>query len=630
MSYQFDDESALEELLNQQLDRSRQQASSNATIRSTRPLTAAGVTPNKDSSRVIGNVQRPSSSGEPSTLNRSSLINPSQSKNKFGDWLNPNQNKPDQADDAEAENFSFPLVQSRVVQFEQPIGSVLSKENQTQVIKPNSVSSIQPIEDYKAEKSTFDKRSREPIEALITKYGNTEELQKMSKQRLVQLVLEELLPVLQDQVRSKVSLENAQSKLIQLESEIEKEKDKGESLKREQNERLKLAEASWIQINKQLSFRLELYEKELKDTIERYNGMLSRSDEEQRKHIESMVKSYEVRLEEQRELMEAELKRRQTIHELEMSSRLRISGELSKLDSIFNCWNETIESTINQFETQFKSIELLMDKQTSSIRGNNEALMLKNQEALERDEKLDAKAREFEKIFESMKESLKGIDDKSAKMSLLETLMGQIDDKLQTVLELSSKLDSRQDELKIREKSLEEERFEIRVKTMQLEQEVKLNDNLKLTLEAQKEDLKNTERLLSDRDRELNMRQNELDKRITESIRNIANIEQREKYLNDKEHDLSRLHNELAKERRSIQRHSRQISFDIDRLSKVRADAQKELNQLRRLQKSIVCSICLDSLCKNGRFEGEEANLDDYNIGHTHNKWPLKSATSIK
>lgn len=585
MSYQFDDESALEELLNQQLDRSRQQA--NDSGRSTRPLTGE-IKPKTPSSIP----QRPSSGSNAA------------SRNRLADWLNSNQ------DEEERETEAKTSIPSKSVQF-------------SSGIEPSG-SSSRLAKRLESDKDKREKKTRD--QDLLDQYGNEAALQQMSKQRLVQVILEELVPSIQLQLNLSASMTETELRLKQLEGELDRERTKAESLQREQEERLRLTEASWVQLNKQLNYRVELYEKELSDTIERNNSNMIKLHEEHRRQLESMSKNYEARLVEQKSQFDEESKRRQAIHELEMSSRLRVGGELSKLDSIFSCWHETIETTIKQLESQFKSVELLLDKQTVTIRSSNDAISERSQATGELGERLEAKAAEFDRISKLILNLIERLEPKLSHFDQVDSLLQDVSDKLSQLTDQNRKLEARQVELAQREREFESFKFSTHLEAKQLEHQTNHLNEIIESNRIKTSHLNEREKQFDERNRELDSKSAQLDKRQMELQQDGEKLDSERRRLTNKERELSKWQDELAKERRFMRRQLKQVNHYSNRLSNIKLGVQKELNQLRRLQSSIVCSICLERLCRtkgDGVYESNDLTSDykasDKN--NNNNKW---------
>lgn len=596
MTFQFEDDSALEELLNQQLDRNKRTSVSTNLINKTARSTKKQLENTSD--KLLQDATNDKALDESRSEN-----SPSRSKvGKLSNWLYQDKNPSalgnnkeldediDLNPEEKRESFNLQAQQETTMP---SIRSQRLESNQTQ-FQPD----IRGPPNLDVKNSIVVSSDLSSNSSNLLRFGNENELQQMTKQSLIRLVLDQFMPEIHKSNNHLVEIDKLKHDLAECRAELDKESLKRQAIMREHDERSRLTESSWNHLNKQLEYRLEVSQTELKEVISRYDIMMAKFESDHQKQIDFIVQNYQARLEEQQVQSEAELKRRQAIHELEMSSRLRIQGDMKKLDSIYDCWQVTIEGTIKQLEQQFRSIESLLDKQTSTIRWNNEELMRKNESTSEQAAKLETQLTTFDNLTNSIKTLLDNLTKKVGFIDDRDNQLVQANVHIQELKDKILELDLKRESLNSQEKELEQEKFELRLTMQRLHHETNRLDELKETNEVKSRKIEDRENVINDIDQELKKRRLQIDHERTELDQDREQLELDRKGLRNKRNELDRWQVDLGQQRRILQKQFSKLNYDNGRLVFIKNSVQKELLQLKRLQRSLVCSICLQRLCE--------------------------------
>lgn len=527
MSYQFEDDSALEELLNQQLDRRRQQQTSN--VASTSKVIEAQEQ-KRGSNSISKGVTRPSTASvikqtiQPTT----ELLSAGSSSIKMADWL----------------------------------GSKGSGR---------AMSITEPDENKTLEENLKEER-----------------LQEMSKQRLIQLILSQVVPLIK-QFREQSPIE-----LKRLTDELEFERNRLQTSIEKHGAELESVEIRWMQLNKQLENRLEAKESELRQTIESHKNLLNQLESEHAKEMDSLAEGYRQKLADEREQFEETLRRRERFQQLELESKLKVNCDLMKLETVFGEWHKMIENTISQLNVQFKSVDALLDKQAIAINGTNVELASKSKQLLERQECFEHQGAKLSNLADTITEMIPRfvqLQHQSETASVQTCKQVQEFARLHEELQLRQRdLEQSSLELSNQKEMLTKEQFSLGIELNRLAQkEERLNDLIKraekgeLELAEQKIALKNRETHLEAKSESLEIRTNQAKEEHYE-------LQSARRRIALKEDQLQKLNSDLSNKRKAISKEASKLNF-------LKTNAHKELAQLNRLQKSLVCSICMDRLC---------------------------------
>lgn len=573
MSYQFEDESALEELLNQQLDRRKQQPPSESSSAARASRRSASIQRGSINQLV---TERPSTAfSKQATFDEPISNEPA--KGRLASWLEA---KSTRLDPSETSNVA--------------LSSNAEKTGNTTARYP--VTAISNIPQLPADQKG----------SLIEDQLTDDYLQSMSKQRLIQLILEEILPPVKA-MRQSINRESA-FQVEQIKDQLEIERGKTKSLEAQHLEQVKLVESRWIELNKKIEARLELAESELNKTTERHKSFIGQLEEEHREQISRLIENYDSRLADERRQFEESQKRREEFHHLELESKLKVDWDQAKLETIFQEWQKKIQSTIVELELQFKSVESLLDKQTIEINGTNTELAKRCKQVVEQYEKFEMKGEQLNRLVTEINEILPRFSRIQADS---EQLTKQTSDQLHEFLLRNDDLQVKEAELnKLRNlvtserEQLSKERFQFGLDANKLSyKEERLDELVKST--------KETECRLAEQAARQDTRESQLEaKRASLDLRNgQLRLQDYELHLTRKRHaakeeQLNKLANDLEVKKEVVGNQLAQVRTVMDKLIRGRECAQKELSQLRRLQKSLICSLCLDRLFAGNQRSG--------------------------
>jgi hypothetical protein len=383
MSYQFEDDSALEELLNQQLDRRKQQtaASSRQNRNAARPATGLGAKPQQ----LTAATGFPAAQLRPSTA--SSLLH-RQTPTTTAAAL--------EAADELASSLpsssgggGAPSKAKSLSSWLQG-GSGRQRRDEEKVATEPAASSLQRLdvgEDMPGGTNREVPRARfVALESDTRPAGlassadlydllSASNLQEMSKQRLIQVILEEVAPRLSNQ-EDLVAKEVARE-VDTLKRELQLERNRTQVVEMRQEELLRLERQKWQQINQQLEARLNGQESRMGELVESQREHLRQLSEQYQAQLASLGEMFDQRLLDERRRFEEILEGRERMHKLELEGKLAVNLDLVRLDTLQTEWRKTLETTINQLGSQYKSVEALLDKQAVHVNGTNSELARK-------------------------------------------------------------------------------------------------------------------------------------------------------------------------------------------------------------------------------------------------------------
>lgn len=571
MSYQFEDESALEELLNQQLDRRKHppSASSGSAARGASTRSASI----QRSSLSQSNVERPSTAT--TALNKQSTFDESPdaaikttepAKGRLASWLEAKS-----IDNGRSEPMNEAVGPPKM-RLDQVRGSLnIMREPPVSLADQNNFMEERLTDEY---------------------------LQEMSKQRLIQMILEQIVPSIK-RIRQSINEESA-IQVEKIKSELELERDKSKLLEIEHRKQVKLIESHWIELNKRLESQVESTTRDLDETIERHKSSINDLEAKHKEQITRLVESYENRLAEEKQQFEESQKRQDEFHRLELESKLKVNWDQVKLETIFQQWQKMIQSTIGELELQFKSVESLLDKQTIEINGSNTKLAERCKQVAEQYDKFELKGQQMNRLVGELSEILPRFsriqieNEQLTKQSTkqLQELSTRNDD----LRNKEAELDRLRRQLIDEREGLNKERFQLGLDTNKLVyKEERLDELLKGSRETETRLTEQAGRLAS-RESELEVKSSNLDMRHGQLRLQNYELHLMRKRLVAKEEELNKLGNELEAKKDLIGNQLIQVRSETEVLMKTRERAQKELSQLRRLQKSLICSLCLDRL----------------------------------
>ena len=450
-----------------------------------------------------------------------------------------------------------------------------------------------------------------------------ERLQEMSKQRLIQLILGEIRPRLAElRLRSKAT---SMEELERLKRELEGERRRVELVETRHGEEVKLIEQKWAQINRQLESRLELGERELAKSLEGQREYIEKLDKQQQADVSKLIEGYESRLESERQQFETALRRQEEMFKLELESKLRVNCDLSKLEVVQGEWQRRLEATVGQLEMHFKSVENLLDRQTLQVNGTNVELSKKVELLSGHYGRFEANNLRVGQLAEQMGELMPQFcsNQRTAEciLSKLDESLRQVERQRMELEEQSKVVGARERELAIAREQLQEERLGTRLteqrvsmREEQVEELAKLNSERRRKLNEQSNQQ-------VERERQLQATRTSLDARSSELKEQNYDLHLLRKRLESDRSALERAEAELSEGRKWLEAERLRLAEESGKLEQLRARCQRELDQLGRLQKSLICSLCLSRLLA-GQEAKQAAGLE-LNAGGDH----LHSAT---
>lgn len=615
MSYQFDDDSALEELLNKQLDRKKQEPSSRS---SQRASTATGRLQQRDAQpqqQQLANDEGNSSH----SLHQSSLLLGRQANNV-------------EPIDYGAKSMSSSGVSSGVVNRSQPMSKMAAWLNdKNTAAKADSMDdSIDPknghleaiISEAHQQTSVTNLRSkimsgqREQINKLLNESFQESKLQEMSKQRLIQIILQQVCPNFRDMLKL-LDEQSSTSELDKLRDELKDEKNRVYSLEIQLAQEIDLAQNRWIQLKKQTDSQIESTQRELNETIVRQKEIINKLDEDYKEQLVKLTESYKCKLKEEKETYEETLKRREEFHKLELDSKLKVNFNLNKLETTFKQWQIMIQSTIDSFDGQFKIIENLLEKQTVEINGTNLELFKKTKQLCESYENFDQQNERFKMLTKELSEIMPSLVRSQQENELIckrtSEQLAQFLKQNDAIKERELELEKMKNEILIGKEDLNRDKYQLGLdncklayKEERLNELLQRNEELKFKLEERK-------RKQIEQEAKLDMLQANLESKTKQIKEQNYELHLTRKEFTQKQEDLIKSQAEISDKRKLINDELNELRSEANKLSNLRARAQKELSQLKRLQKSLICSICLDRLFYNEKSQQQQQqaiNLD--------------------
>lgn len=571
MSYQFEDDSALEKLLNQQLDRKRQPVARVAISARPQPTssnTKKDILSDRPSTGGLSKQPLFSFSKQPSEILQAQ-DDQTPPRGKLASWL---QSDPSAAKVVEKQNV------------------LLNNQDSSPSTGEQRKSSLK--ESYQVDLDTGE---------LDLSQGR---LQEMSKQRLIQLILVDIAPTLK-QLKQINSEQPSGDEYKKVKEKLQEERAKVELIEQRHREQLQMVEDNWQRLNNQLERNVSLAESQLTKTIDTLKGRLECEQLEHEESMSKLAKNYQLKLNETKEELEAKLKRREELHKLELESKLKIDCNMVKLETIFSEWSKMLEKTIEDLANQFKLVECLLDKQTLEIKGTNESVEGKGRVF---NEKLQMFEKQIIQTSELMSEfkinlpkffNLQQENEQIAKQTSVQ--LGEFFNRFTELCKKEQQCQEMQDNLFKSKEEFEKDKLQLLLDSNRLTyKEERLNELLALN-ESKEMKLEHQKSAQLEREAQLEKLKGSLIQQtalIKEQNYELHLVRRR---LTGKEDELSRLENNLSERENCVKREQTEIRAQANKFATLRLKAQKELNQLRRVQKSLICSICLDRL-----FNGQQ------------------------
>lgn len=567
MSFQFEDDSTLDELLNQQLDRRKQ----------------SSLATSKDSQRKTN--ARPSTA---SLVNKNDVENiPERSeKTPMASWLGLK---------------AKPVVVSNS-------GYRGSTEGYPEVSlkDPDIDSSVQVQSSVDLQLSELDE-SR---------------LQLMSKQGLLNLIRSKIVPKLSSVRENKTP--DLEQELERVKAELEAERAKSTSILLNQVEQVQLIESKWIQLNKQLESRSVDAEQNLIKAAERHKNQVAELEAEHKVHLEKVVHDCKIQLEELSMMYESKMKRKDELHELEINSKLRVKGDMMKLESVFGDWQQMMQSTVRELNAQYKSIESLLDKQTIEINSTNEDLARKTKSVVEQQTKFALQSEQLDDLVtvigkkvlpqleSSSSENQRFIEEAMERLTELSRCETELKERERAIAETKSDLVQ-----SLKETS--EEKFRLGLEDNRLNYERERLEERAKALDHMEVELNERKRALVQGEGELACNRASLDSKLNELKEQNYEVHLSRKKVLERQEELELLSCKVKKNQRALGEQVSELQVNSRKFNELRDRTLRELDQLKRLQKSLVCSICNERLFAATRGTSK-IKTDRYDDEHVNNE----------
>lgn len=600
MSYQFEDDSALEQLLNQQLDRRTRTTSAN--VLQTRAKTAAS------SQSLVTDRAGSSSYSRPLSRQLSTIVStgkeedtPSETttrtSGKLSAWLNPSSSLTATNQATKAIEESPSSLSPKPQHLPVPVAS--EKRDSISSLKASRAIHLENkpdvhVDDFVVDESLFD----------------PERLQEMSKQRLILHITDQIKPHM---VQLCKSVEKTASRLTQnLSEKLEKEREQVANIEKSCADRLRLEESKWSLLQKQLESRLEVCEQELVASNQRNQAHLSRLNEEFETSMKRLRDGYETRLTDERSQFDETIKRREELHKLELDSKLRINLDVNNLETMHKEWQTMVKTTISDLDYQFKAVEDALGKQTLLVNGTNKDLTDKANILSAHYDAFKRQAEQMNGLVEHLTTLLPELDrfrcetDSLIKQSINQ--LSKLTHKDEQLSEREQQLNKQSDSLAKSRDNLNEERLQLAIelnriglRQERLEELISSNEMLESKLMAQSNDL-------NERQAQMQTVRASLDAEASQLREQNYDLHLLRKRLHNEQDKLNAIRSSVEKERNDIRQQVVDVRENRRKLVDLQATFRRELEQLTRLQRSLVCSLCLNRLFPNELVKVEVVN----------------------
>lgn len=594
MSYQFEDDSALEELLNQQLDSRKQQTKQLSTGPRHQQLSAS------------------SNASESSKPPATSKLRPSSAKVQQARQLTPTFEEATAIDDA-APSSSAPkgrlsswLDKGTIKNGPKPTGRPYSSAHTTPSAK-RETQSIKNALEFDSMQSSFQPQQASPRGFAGSEDGAGDKLdkllvesnlQEMSKQRLISLIVEQIAPTVKE-LQHEASRQSAEE-VERLKLQLQREKYYLQSFKLRHEEQLKLEEQKWLQQTAQLEERLRSSEQELDRNLELQREHLSKLDEQYRVNLSKLNENFEAKFAAERQRFEDQLERRETLHKLELESKLKVDCSLTQLKAFQEEWQQMISRTISQLEQHFRSVQILLDKQTIQVNGTNTELAEKAKLLSEQYAKFDQCNEKIGQLADQMSATMPKFHsiqvDNGQLLKSTNEQLARLIEQCESIRRKELELEAKQEEVQGLNDKMSQDRMQQALEASKLQMREERLGELMESIRVEEEKLKQIANSQLEREHQLQETRSTLDSKAVELREQNFELHLLRKRLTGQKEELIKAQVELLNERKSLKTKACELSDESDRLATLRDRVTRELDQLKRVQKSLVCSLCLNRL----------------------------------
>lgn len=478
--------------------------------------------------------------------------------------------------------------------------------------RQTNLSSAPLVTDIRRNSNWQDDREDSSIEGLLS----ANSLQEMSKQKLISLILEKLEPKLRhlQQESSKSSLNEVE----RLKNELQKERFHLEVFQLRHDEQLKLEEQKRLQQINQLEERVKFSEDELSKSFQIHRDHLKKLDEQYRENLTKLSENFDQKLLRERAHYEDQLSRREHLFKLELESKLKVDSNLEHLETFQDNWQLMLKETIGQLKEHLKSVQALLEVQTSQVNGTNKELAEKTTLLNENYAKFDACNQKISHLADEMGSTIPSI--KSAQLATQELvdksvgLLSELSSHLKEVEQRKQELDKRKADIDTENARQARERMELELRMGKLEmKEERVNELLEINKGSE---LRWQQKLNDQQEQEqqLHVRRSNLEAKTVELREQNLELHLMRKQLTGQREELMRSRLEFEQERKLNKGKILELKEETKRLATIRDQVEREMSQLRRVQKSLVCSLCLNRLFTTTTQDELQEAFDEVHI----------------
>lgn len=576
----------MDELLAQQLDRHKKQKPSTS---SGAPATAAALTAQQARPSTTGISQPTRQAGQLAAAIQSSSTAAAPSRGRLASWLNRDEQQ-QQQQRTRAPSPEPDEANSRPFRGGQGYAATMAMSEGEKLVPT----------------------AEAELDALLEEG----KLQEMSKQRLVQLILQQIVPSLRDLRESRKK--HSEAEFGRLQEELRAEQNRFELAELRHEQRLKLAEQKWAQLNRQLETRLEASEHELGQLMASQREHLEQLADQYQGDLRRLGENYEQRLRAEQARFDDQLRRHDELHRLELESKLNVNLDLSKLNTVQAEWRRALELTIGQLNDQFRSIESLLDKQAQQVNGTNSELAKRTGQLCEQYDKYDELAKRLAQLSGQLNELMPTFVSQQREG---QCVLRAACDKLSEFSEASANLERRKQALDGLEMELNRRREELSGEGMQLKldlnrlefKEKRLDELIKSNKELEEGLNKQSQRQLEE-EAHLRTKRVHLEAKADELREQNHGLHLLRRRLGLQKEEVIKAQLGLEEGRAKLKSQLERLEAESGELRALRVRAGCELDQLKRLQSSLVCSLCMGSLFDGGGGDGSAGGANNQSI----------------
>lgn len=648
MTYQFDDDSVLEDLLNEQLIKRKSSSSDSMSTRQKQPSEPTkSIIPSTKSVRfddtfnqsVGARYQEPSEGGnaERKSTVTDSMIPRSLSSLREAGIVQQDLTKKSNPSTTQRQSWSD--MKSNIAT--RSSNSQLSGQRNT-----TSASAISSYTDNRVELSDplSDQRTFNMPDQRNHALSSLGDIQSMTKQELISLVKQ------QSEHISVMDMEQQQCNQI-IKRMSEKSEREMVFFKELYETKQKLFEETQEDNSKRIEskYLLEIKQLELKcDNLEAIQAKLQQECAQQKESLEAQYKDHLSKIEANHERYTAiltdqhknDLARLNNLKEQELQSVVVVRDNGANLDRLLAEWSEKIQQVTAVYDKELEKRQSILDKQSQTLDESNEQIVaitrnLSNSNVDNRNhfQEYSNLVQEHKTLFVELSklsknmvsqmeafnqerkqlqsDSLRQQEDIAKERSQVVTNITLFGEKILSIEEQTRVLQKKESELNDKERKL---KFDM--ETFQQEQNIaRINrkDNENKILSSQI-DFQNKQQEMTQEEAKLKRWRDELDQKSSEIEKVRSDLEIKGQELRHQNSEAMRLRDEARSTQDEVERIRKDILTKEKLLTKMKRDIEEnkmkysllyktyhaEMQQLQRLKQSLICSLCSSRLFSNG------------------------------